>query len=157
MQALRTEPQLKGQVALVTGAGRGLGRAYAHRLSALGARVAVNGGATSAPLGELWVKGPQVVKGYWNKPDETAKTFVDGWVKTGNLARPDEEGFCYIADRAKDMLIRGENIYCVEVENILYEHPAVVDAALVGIPHRTLGEVPAAVVTLGQRGDRQRG
>jgi long-chain acyl-CoA synthetase len=70
-------------------------------------------------------------------------------VKTGDLARLDEDGFCYIVDRAKDMLIRGgENIYCVEVENILYEHPAVVDAALVGIPHRTLGEVPAAVVTL---------
>ncbi len=101
-------------------------------------------------VGELWVKGPQVVKGYWNRPDETAKTFVDGWVRTGDLARLDEEGFCYIVDRAKDMLIRGgENIYCVEVENILYEHPAVVDAALVGIPHRTLGEVPAAVVTLG--------
>jgi long-chain acyl-CoA synthetase len=100
-------------------------------------------------VGELWVKGPQVVKGYWNKPDETAKTFADGWVKTGDLARLDEEGFCYIVDRAKDMLIRGgENIYCVEVENILYEHPAVVDAALVGMPHRTLGEVPAAVVTL---------
>jgi long-chain acyl-CoA synthetase len=101
-------------------------------------------------VGELWVKGPQVVKGYWNKPDETAKTFVDGWVKTGDLARVDEEGFCYIVDRVKDMLIRGgENIYCVEVESILYEHPAVVDAAVVGIPHRTLGEVPAAVVTLG--------
>jgi long-chain acyl-CoA synthetase len=100
-------------------------------------------------VGELWVKGPQVVKGYWNKPDETAKTFVEGWVKTGDLARLDEEGFCYIVDRAKDMLIRGgENIYCVEVENTLYEHPAVVDAALVGLPHRTLGEVPAAVVTL---------
>lgn len=102
-------------------------------------------------VGELWVKGPQVVKGYWNRPDETAKTFVDGWVKTGDLARLDDEGFCYIADRVKDMLIRGgENIYCVEVENALYEHPAVIDAALVGIPHRTLGEVPAAVVTLRQ-------
>jgi long-chain acyl-CoA synthetase len=100
-------------------------------------------------VGELWVNGPQVVKGYWNKPDETAKTFVEGWVKTGDLARLDEEGFCYIVDRAKDMLIRGgENIYCVEVENVLYEHPAVVDAALVGLPHRTLGEIPAAVVAL---------
>ena len=104
-------------------------------------------------VGELWVKGPQVVKGYWNKPDETAQTFVDGWMKTGDLARVDEEGRCYIVDRAKDMLIRGgENIYCVEVENVLYEHPAVIDAALVGIPHRTLGEVPAAVVTLKQSG-----
>jgi long-chain acyl-CoA synthetase len=70
-------------------------------------------------------------------------------VKTGDLARTDEDGFCYIVDRAKDMLIRGgENIYCVEVENALYEHPAVMDAAVVGIPHRTLGEEPAAVVTL---------
>ncbi len=100
-------------------------------------------------VGELWLKSPQVVKGYWNRPDETAKTFVDGWVKTGDVARLDEEGFCYIVDRVKDILIRGgENIYCVEVENVLYEHPAVVDAALVGMPHRTLGEVPAAVVTL---------
>jgi long-chain acyl-CoA synthetase len=76
-----------------------------------------------------------VVKGYWNKPEATAQTFVDGWVRTGDLARLDEEGFCYIIDRAKDMLIRGgENIYCIEVENVLYDHPAVMDAALVGIP-----------------------
>jgi long-chain acyl-CoA synthetase len=100
-------------------------------------------------VGELWCKGPQVVKGYWNKPEATAQTFIDGWVKTGDLARLDEEGFCYIVDRAKDMLIRGgENIYCIEVENLLYEHPAVMDAALVGIEHKTLGEEPAAVVTL---------
>jgi long-chain acyl-CoA synthetase len=100
-------------------------------------------------VGELWCKGPQVVKGYWNKPEATAQTFIDGWVRTGDLARLDEEGFCYIIDRAKDMLIRGgENIYCIEVENLLYEHPAIMDAALVGIPHKTLGEEPAAVVTL---------
>jgi long-chain acyl-CoA synthetase len=101
-------------------------------------------------VGELWAKGPQVVVGYWNKPEATAQTFTpDGWVKTGDLARLDEEGFCFIIDRAKDMLIRGgENIYCIEVENVLYDHPAVMDAALVGIPHRTLGEEPGAVVTL---------
>ncbi len=100
-------------------------------------------------VGELWCKGPQVVKGYWNKPEATAQTFVDGWVKTGDLARLDEEGFCFIIDRAKDMLIRGgENIYCIEVENVLYDHPAVMDAALVAIPHKTLGEEPGAVVTL---------
>jgi len=100
-------------------------------------------------VGELWCKGPQVVKGYWNKPEATAQTFVDGWVKTGDLARLDAEGFCYMIDRAKDMLIRGgENIYCIEVENVLYDHPAVMDAALVGIPHKTLGEEPGAVVTL---------
>ncbi|CAN5218333.1 class I adenylate-forming enzyme family protein [soil metagenome] len=100
-------------------------------------------------VGELWVKGPQVVKGYWNKPEATAQTFIDGWLRTGDLARLDEEGCCYMIDRAKDMLIRGgENIYCIEVENVLYDHHAVMDAALVGIPHRTLGEEPAAVVTL---------
>ena len=70
-------------------------------------------------------------------------------MKTGDLARLDAEGFCFIIDRAKDMLIRGgENIYCIEVENLLYDHPAVMDAALVGIDHKTLGEEPAAVVTL---------
>ncbi|HEY8002970.1 MAG TPA: class I adenylate-forming enzyme family protein [Phenylobacterium sp.] len=100
-------------------------------------------------VGELWCNGPQMMKGYWNKPEATAQTLVDGWVRTGDLAKLDDEGFCYIIDRAKDMLIRGgENIYCIEVENVLYDHPAVMDAALVGIPHRTLGEEPAAVVTL---------
>ena len=100
-------------------------------------------------VGELWARGPMIVKGYWNKPEATAATFIDGWVRTGDLARLDEEGFCYIVDRAKDMIIRGgENIYSSEVENVLYEHPAVTDAALIGIPHRTLGEEPAAVVHL---------
>jgi long-chain acyl-CoA synthetase len=100
-------------------------------------------------VGELWYKGPIVVRGYWQKPQATAETFVDGWVKTGDLARMDEEGFIFIVDRAKDMLIRGgENIYCVEVENALYDHPAVMDAAVIGLPHRTLGEEPAAVVHL---------
>jgi long-chain acyl-CoA synthetase len=100
-------------------------------------------------VGELWSKGPMNARGYWNKPEETAKTFVAGWVRTGDLAKLDEEGFCFIIDRAKDMLIRGgENIYCVEVENVLYDHPAVMDAAVVGRPHRTLGEEPVAVVTL---------
>ena len=87
-------------------------------------------------VGELWIKGPNVVKGYWTKPD-------------GDLVRMDEEGFVYILDRAKDMLIRGgENIYCVEVEDALYNHPAVMDAAVVGIPHKVLGEEVGAVVQL---------
>jgi acyl-CoA synthetase (AMP-forming)/AMP-acid ligase II len=100
-------------------------------------------------VGELWARGPMIVMGYWNRPEATAETFIDGWVRTGDLARLDEEGFCYIVDRAKDMIIRGgENIYSSEVENVLYDHPAVTDAALIGIPHRTLGEEPAAVVHL---------
>ena len=100
-------------------------------------------------VGELYGFGPNVVKGYWNKPEASAAAFLDGWVRTGDLARLDDEGFCFIIDRAKDMLIRGgENIYCVEVENALYEHPAIMDAALVGRPHKTLGEEPVAFVTL---------
>lgn len=100
-------------------------------------------------VGELWARGPMIVKGYWNKTQATAETFVDGWVRTGDLARLDEEGFVYIVDRAKDMVLRGgENIYSSEVENILYEHPAVTDAAVIGIAHRTLGEEPVAVVHL---------
>lgn len=100
-------------------------------------------------VGELWARGPQIVMGYWQRPDATAETFVDGWVRTGDLARLDEEGFCYIVDRAKDMIIRGgENIYSSEVENVLYDHPAVTDAAIIGLPHRTLGEEPAALVHL---------
>lgn len=100
-------------------------------------------------VGELWARGPMIVKGYWRNPEATAETFVDGWVKTGDLARVDEEGWCYIVDRAKDMILRGgENIYSSEVENVLYDHPAVTDAALIGLPHRTLGEEPAAVVHL---------
>ncbi|MBV8238346.1 MAG: acyl--CoA ligase [Sphingomonas sp.] len=100
-------------------------------------------------VGELWARGPMIVKGYWNKPEATAATFIDGWVRTGDLARLDAEGFCFIVDRAKDMVIRGgENIYSSEVENALYAHPAVTDCAVIGIPHRTLGEEPAAVVHL---------
>ncbi|MGN5373869.1 class I adenylate-forming enzyme family protein [Sphingomonas hankookensis] len=100
-------------------------------------------------VGELWARGAMIVRGYWNAPEATAQTFVDGWVRTGDVARLDEEGFCYIVDRAKDIIIRGgENIYSIEVEDVLYAHPAVTDAALVGVPDRVLGEVPAAVVHL---------
>ncbi|WP_420479998.1 class I adenylate-forming enzyme family protein [Brevundimonas sp. FT23028] len=100
-------------------------------------------------VGELLAYGPNIVKGYWNKPEATAETFVDGWVRTGDLARIDEEGFCFIVDRAKDIIIRGgENIYCQEVEAVLFDHPAVAEAALIAKPHSVLGEVPIAVVSL---------
>ena len=132
---------------------------YLNRPDSCGPPVAVadlkivgDDGVTEVPVGEvgeLWARGPMVVKGYWNRPEATAETFVDGWVRTGDLARLDEEGWCYIVDRAKDMIIRGgENIYSSEVENVLYDHPAVTDAALVAIAHPTLGEEPAAVVHL---------
>ena len=100
-------------------------------------------------VGELWCKGPMNCRLYWNRPDATAETFKEGWVVTGDLARIDEEGFLYLVDRAKDMLIRGgENVYCIEVESALYDHPAVMDAAVVGIPHKILGEEVGAVVQL---------
>jgi long-chain acyl-CoA synthetase len=100
-------------------------------------------------IGELWIKGPNVVKGYWAKPEATAETFTDGWLHSGDVARLDDEGFVYIVDRAKDMIIRGgENVYCVEVEAALFEHPAVTDAAVIGIPHHVLGEEVGAVVHL---------
>ncbi|MEA2933493.1 MAG: steroid-24-oyl-CoA synthetase, partial [Variibacter sp.] len=114
-------------------------------------KVVDDGGQSLPPgkVGELWVRGPNVVKGYWNKPEATAATFENGWLKTGDLAWLDEEGFGYVVDRKKDMLIRGgENIYCIEVEDVIYKHAAVMDAAVIGLPHRTLGEEPAAVVTL---------
>ena len=99
--------------------------------------------------GELWIKGPNVVRGYWNRPEETALTFTRGWLRTGDVARIDEEGFVHIVDRAKDMIIRGgENVYCVEVEDTLFEHPAVADCAVIGVPHPVLGEAVGAVVVL---------
>jgi long-chain acyl-CoA synthetase len=98
-------------------------------------------------VGELLIKGPNVIKGYWNRPDATAEAFADGWFHSGDLARVDEEGFVYIVDRAKDMLIRGgENVYCAEVEAAIYEHPSVADAAVIGVPHDELGEEVGAVV-----------
>jgi long-chain acyl-CoA synthetase len=100
-------------------------------------------------VGELWIRGPNIVKGYWGKPEATAASFSDGWLHTGDVARLDDDGFVYIVDRAKDMLIRGgENIYCVEIESVLYEHPAVADAAVIGIPDPVLGEEVGAVVQL---------
>jgi long-chain acyl-CoA synthetase len=100
-------------------------------------------------IGELWIKGPNVVKGYWRKPEETARSFTAGWLHTGDLARIDEEGFVYIVDRAKDLVIRGgENISSVEVEAVLFEHPAVADCAVVGVPHPILGEEVGAVVVV---------
>ena len=100
-------------------------------------------------LGELWIKGPMVIRGYWNRPEATAKAFTRGWLHSGDIARIDEDGFVYIVDRAKDMIIRGgENVYSVVVETVIFDHPDVADCAVVGLPHATLGEEVAAVVVL---------
>ena len=104
--------------------------------------------------GEIWMKGPNLIRGYWNKPEATAETIVDGWLRTGDLGRMDDEGFVYIEDRAKDMVLRGgENVYCAEVEAAIYEHPAVHEAAVFGLPHERLGEEVAAAV-VPKRGER---
>ena len=97
--------------------------------------------------GEIWMKGPNIIRCYWNKPEATADTIVDGWLGSGDLGRVDEEGFLYIEDRAKDMVLRaGENVYCAEVESAIYEHGDVYEAAVFGVPHERLGEEVACVI-----------
>jgi long-chain acyl-CoA synthetase len=98
-------------------------------------------------VGELLVRGPNVVAGYWRKPEQTAATFVEGWLHTGDLARIDDLGLTYVVDRKKDMINRGgENVYCVEVENVLAAHPAVGEVAVVGVADPMMGEKVGAVV-----------
>jgi long-chain acyl-CoA synthetase len=98
-------------------------------------------------VGEICFRGPNLIRGYWRKPEATAETIVDGWLKSGDLGRIDEEGFVYVEDRAKDMVLRGgENIYCAEVEAVVYEFPGVHEAAVFGLPHERLGEEVACAV-----------
>lgn len=97
--------------------------------------------------GEIWMFGPMLIRGYWNKPEATAETIVDGWLRSGDIGRIDAEGFLYIEDRAKDMILRaGENVYGAEVEHAIYEHPAVHEAAVFGVPHERLGEEVAVAL-----------
>ncbi|SFO64419.1 class I adenylate-forming enzyme family protein [Amycolatopsis rubida] len=99
--------------------------------------------------GEVVVRGPNVMRGYLNRPEATAATIVEGWLHTGDVGRFDEDGYLVLVDRIKDMIIRGgENLYPKEIENALHAHPAVLEAAVVGAPHPVLGEVPVATVTL---------
>ncbi len=103
----------------------------------------------SGEVGELLIKGPGVMKGYLNQPEATEETLAGGWLHTGDLAKSDEDGFIYIVDRKKDMIIRGGyNVYPREIEEVLYAHPAVLEAAVVGKPHADLGEEVAAIVVL---------
>jgi len=97
--------------------------------------------------GEIWFKGPHLIRGYWNRPEDTEATIVDGWLRSGDIGRVDDEGFVYVEDRAKDMVLRaGENVYCAEVEAAIYEHPSVHEAAVFRVPHERLGEEVAAAV-----------
>ena len=91
--------------------------------------------------GEIWFFGPMLIRGYWNRPDATAETIVDGWLRSGDLGRLDADGYVYVEDRVKDMILRaGENVYGAEVESAIYEHPAIHEAAVFGVPHERLGE-----------------
>jgi acyl-CoA synthetase (AMP-forming)/AMP-acid ligase II len=103
--------------------------------------------------GEVVVRGPNVMRGYLNRPAETAAAIVDGWLRTGDVGSFDEDGYLVLVDRVKDMIIRGgENIYPKEIESVLYAHPAVLEAAVVGRPHEVYGEEPVAFVALRQPG-----
>src|SRR5205823_1621140 len=105
--------------------------------------------AAEGEVGEIAIRGHNVMKGYWRRPDATAGAIRDGWFHTGDMARRDEDGFYFIVDRKKDMIIRGGfNVYPREIEEVLYEHPAVLEAAVIGIPHPTHGEEVAAAVAL---------
>ena len=99
--------------------------------------------------GELWVRGGHVIRGYLNRPEATAETIIDGWLRTGDMAREDEDGFLYIVDRIKDMVLRGgENIYCAEVESAIFDHPAVAECTVFGVEDDRLGEEVGAAIYL---------
>jgi acyl-CoA synthetase (AMP-forming)/AMP-acid ligase II len=103
----------------------------------------------SKEVGEIIVKGDIVTQGYWNKPEETASAIKDGWLYTGDLAVVDREGYVNIVDRKKDMIVTGgENVYSTEVENVLYSHPGILEAAVIGVPDAKWGEAVKAVVVL---------
>ncbi|MDO9245658.1 MAG: AMP-binding protein [Phenylobacterium sp.] len=97
--------------------------------------------------GELQIRGASIMRGYWNRPDANAETFVDGWMRTGDVAYVDEDGFVYIVDRIKDLVIRGgENIGCGAVEAAILEHPEVLEASVYGVPDERLGEEVGATI-----------
>jgi long-chain acyl-CoA synthetase len=99
-------------------------------------------------VGELWVKGPQVMQGYWQRPDETARVLRDGWLATGDIAKMDEDGYIQIVDRKKDMiLVSGFNVYPNEVEAVIATYPGVTDTAVVGVPDDECGEIVVAFVS----------
>ena len=98
-------------------------------------------------VGEIVYRGPNVMRGYWNKPEETAEAFAGGWFHSGDLVRQDDEGFIWVVDRKKDMIISGgENIYCAELENAIADHPSVLEVAVIGRPDEHWGQVPVAIV-----------
>jgi len=101
--------------------------------------------AKPGEIGEIWTRGPNVTRGYWNRPEANASSFTDGWLRTGDAARQDEDGYYFIVDRWKDMYISGgENVYPAEVENAIYELAGVAEVAVIGISNERFGEVGKA-------------
>jgi fatty-acyl-CoA synthase len=104
-------------------------------------------------VGEIVYRAPTLMAGYWNNPKATAEAFAGGWFHSGDLVRQDEEGYVWVVDRKKDMIISGgENIYCAEVENVLAAHPAIIEVAVIGRPHDKWGEVPVAIAAVAEAG-----
>jgi long-chain acyl-CoA synthetase len=100
-------------------------------------------------VGEIAIRGHNIMRGYWRRPEATAEAIPDGWFRSGDLGRVDEDGYFFIVDRKKELIIRGGfNVYPREVEEVLYEHPAVGEAAVIGLPHESLGQEVAAAVAL---------
>jgi long-chain acyl-CoA synthetase len=136
---------------------------YVERLRSIGAPVvgveAEVRGSDGRPLppgeiGEIWVRGPNVMLGYWKRPRDTEEALVDGWYRSGDAAYATEDGYLYLVDRLKDMIITGgENVYSIEVETALAEHEAVLEAAVFGVPDPRWGEAVHAIVVIGDAGD----
>ena len=158
-----TRPQLGYGMTETSGYGPGnTGPDYVEKPASTGRAIPImqvrivgpDGGELPAgEVGEVLLSGPMIIRCYWNRPEATAETIVDGWLHTGDLGYLDDEGFLFLVDRAKDMVLRGgENVYCAEVEAAIYEHPAVHEAAVFGMPHERLGEEVSAAV-LARPGD----
>jgi fatty-acyl-CoA synthase len=108
-------------------------------------------------VGEIVYRAPTLMSGYWNNPEATAEAFAGGWFHSGDLVRMDEDGYVWVVDRKKDMIISGgENIYCAEVENVLAGHPEIVEVAVIGRPHHKWGEVPIAVAAVAASGQEDK-
>jgi long-chain acyl-CoA synthetase len=122
-----------------------------HAVAGVAMRIVDDAGAEvpAGEIGEIAIRGHNVMQGYWNRPEATAEAIRDGWFHSGDLGRVDEDGFFYIVDRKKELIIRGGfNVYPREIEEVLYEHPAVLEAAVIGIPHAIHGEEIAACIAL---------
>ena len=139
-QRLRPRQHRPDYVARPTSTGPPVHHADPHRLP-------VGEDVEPDAVGEVLLSGPMLIRCYWNRPEATAEAIVDGWLHTGDLGYLDDEGFLYLVDRAKDMVLRaGENVYCAEVEAAIHEHPAVHEVAVFGLPHERLGEEVTAAV-----------